>query len=121
MSITVSHLRRVRSLTLRKRVWYKTLDKLERGIIDLTINLVESVRSPTLVDLVEKILAKLEKAVNSFTRQCETYGREKMRELVETAQRFGNRVCGEWYSDAFAKLLTLNEYHSRTLWRQAHS
>jgi hypothetical protein len=44
--ISVGVLREVRALALRKRVWYRVLDGLERGILNLTIGYVECVKSP---------------------------------------------------------------------------
>ncbi len=122
MRITGSYLKGVRGCALRKRVWYKTLDKLERGIVDLTIDLVESVKSVTLVREIAKILAKLGDAMKSgFTRHFEAVGREKMRYVVETARGFGNITCSSWCTDAFAMFLALNDYNDHAGRRQAYA
>jgi len=119
--ISKSYLRDVKGCALRKRIWYKALDKLERGIIDLTINIVECAKSKILVQEITKILAKLESAMRSrFTRHYETFGLEKLRNVVETARGFGSKVCSEWYTQSFALLLTLNDYNNHVGWKQTH-
>ena len=41
--------------SLRKRVWYRAIDDLERGIINLTVRVVENVKSHNLVQALEGI------------------------------------------------------------------
>ena len=40
---------------IRKRVWYRAIDDLERGIINLTVRVVENVKSHNLVQALEGI------------------------------------------------------------------
>ena len=51
-------LRTVRYQALRKRVWYRAIDDLERGIINLTVRVVEDVKSLTLIHVLEGIVAR---------------------------------------------------------------
>jgi hypothetical protein len=77
--ITADYLRDIRAVALRKRIWYRALDRLERGIVNLSIKLVDAVRSDVLLGELVKILAKLRDAAKSaFTRHIEGYGVEKM-------------------------------------------
>ena len=39
--LSQNYLRGVRLAALRKRTWYRVLDRVEQGIIDLTIGVVE--------------------------------------------------------------------------------
>jgi len=56
---TSSFLSDMRRKALRKGVWYKALDALERGILSLTSRVIERVESAVLgVELV-KIISKL--------------------------------------------------------------
>ena len=55
----------IRAKALRQRVWYKTLDSLERGIVNLTIGIVERVKSLSLTKVLEAIHEKLEDACMS--------------------------------------------------------
>jgi len=44
---------------MRKRVWYNSIDNLERGIVNLTISLVENIESLTLLEVLMNILSKI--------------------------------------------------------------
>ena len=61
-SFSGDYLRSVRLAALRRRVWYRVLDRVERGIVDLTIVFVEKVQSQVLAKELVKILAKLRDA-----------------------------------------------------------
>lgn len=113
-------LREVRGIALRKRVWYKALDGIERGIVNLTISVVESVKSPTLVRELSKILAKLREAFKSaFIKHVEDYGFKKLMDVINVAVGFGNVEALKWESESFAKLLAVNNYNNPVGWRQA--
>ena len=120
MALSNELLRGIRSIALRKRVWYRALDKVERGIVDLTISVVESVKSLTLVRELAKILAKLREALKSaFTRHVEDYGYRKFVEVVRVAVSFGNGEALRWGSEQLARLLALNNYNNPVGWRQS--
>ena len=63
--LSQKYLKEVRYAALRKRVWYRALDRVERGIIDLTICVVEKVQSQVLAKELVKILVKLRDASKS--------------------------------------------------------
>lgn len=113
-------LREARGTALRRRVWYKALDGIERGIINLTINVVDSVKSPTLLRELSKILAKLREAFKSaFTRHLEGYGYRKLVDYIKVALSFGNEGALGWRTDSYAMLLAVNDYNNPVGWRQA--
>jgi len=113
-------LREVRGIALRKRVWYKALDEIERGIVNLTISVVESVKSLTLVRELVKILAKLREAFKSaFVKHVEDYGFRKLMDVINVAVGFGNVEALKWGSESFARLLALNNFNNPVGWRQA--
>ena len=58
-------LRTVRYQALRKRGWYRAIDDLERGIINLTVRVVEDVKSLTLIHVLEGIVEKIRLACMS--------------------------------------------------------
>ena len=41
--LSQNYLKEVRYAALRKRVWYRVFDRVERGIVNLTIGVVERV------------------------------------------------------------------------------
>ena len=113
-------LREVRGIALRKRVWYRALDEIERGIVNLTISVVESVKSPTLVREISKILAKLREAFKSaFIKHVEDYGFRKLMDVINVAVGFGNVEALRWGSESFARLLAVNNFNNPVGWRQA--
>jgi len=117
--VSKEQLREVRSTALRRRVWYKALDGIERGIINLTISVVEGVKSPTLMREISKILVKLREALESaFTRHL-NYGSKKLVDIIKIALSFGNEEALKWGTDSFARLLTVNNYNNPVGWKQA--
>jgi hypothetical protein len=111
-------LREVRYNALRKRIWYKVLDGIERGIVNLTISIIDHVKSFTLAKEIIKILNKLSEASkNVFTKHFEIFGLSKVKELVEIAVGFGNTSAFKWISDeTYAKLLTVNDINNPVGW-----
>src|SRR5260370_38456235 len=50
---------------LRRRLWYSTLSRMERGLVDLTIRWVDKVRSGRMTETLMRILAKLAQALET--------------------------------------------------------
>jgi hypothetical protein len=90
----------VRQKALRKRVWYRALDRLERGIFNLTTQIVDRVESELLgVELV-KMLSKLSDAMKSgFVRCMEEFGVGKARSISAQAVSFGYASAEAWARD----------------------
>ena len=111
---TRSFLVGVRKKALRRRVWWRALDRVERGIVDLTIRVVDKVQSEALGVEIVKILKKLKDALKSpFVRLMESYGLERARRLSEQALSWGYEKAGGWaYDFRFIKYLTVIETNS---------
>jgi len=117
---SVDHLREVRGLALRKRVWYRALNSLERGIVNLTIKLVDRLKSLRLVETLVEIMLKLEGVLKSeYARHLEAYGYSKMRAVIDAALRLGCSVALSWEGEVFARLLKLNNMYNPMVWRGA--
>ena len=117
--VSAELLRAARGSALRKRVWYKALDGLERGIVNLTIELVERVKSLRLAEMIASILEKLEGALRSeFARQLEAYGYGRMRAVIGVALGIGCREALGWAGEGFARFLTVNNMYNPVGWRQ---
>ena len=113
---TRSFLVEVRRKALRRGVWFKTLDRVERGILDLTARVVDRVESVVLgVELV-KILKKLRDALKSgFVRRMEDFGLRRAREVALQAVEWGYRAARAWASDlGFVRYLTLIDVNKPT-------
>jgi len=101
---------------LRKGIWYRSLDGIERGILSLAVRVVDRVESVVLgVELV-KILGKLRDALKSgFVRRMEEYSVGRARELAHFAEVWGNRAAGKWAFDwGFARYLTVLDLNRST-------
>ena len=98
----------VKRKALRKGVWYRSLDRIERGILSLAVRVVDRVESAVLgVELV-KIIAKLRDDLKGdFVKLMETFGFRRIKELVDLAQLWGNQIAGMWELDVgFVRYLT---------------
>jgi hypothetical protein len=87
----------VRMRAIRKGVWYRVLDRLERGILTLASRVVDEVHDTVLgVELV-KIIAKIRDATASrFVRHVETFGVSRAREIVAHAKKLAGL---DWLAD----------------------
>jgi len=89
----------LRTRSLRKRVWYRALDRIERGLVDLTIRWVDNVRNSTMARILLRILGKLVQALEHGMAQVLTVGRELALKASELAVRWGNTQAYTWRSD----------------------
>ncbi|SRR6266571_3347610 len=89
----------LRTRSLRKRVWYRALDRIERGLVDLTIRWVDNVRNSTMARVLLRILGKLVQALEHGMAQVLTVGRELALKASELAVRWGNTQAYTWRSD----------------------
>ena len=99
-----------KKLALRNGVWFKTLSRVERGIIDLTVRYVDSIKSGVLARVVTAIIEKLQFAVESTVdRLVRTVGLPLARKISALAVSWGNHSASGWADDgAFARFLVVN-------------
>jgi hypothetical protein len=107
-------LEELRLKAVRKRVLFRALDRVERGILYLCTRVVDRVSSVELGVLVLGIVKKLQDAFKSvFTRHVEDFGYCRIRQLVEQALRFGCVRAQGWLWDAgfvrYLAFLDLNQ------------
>jgi hypothetical protein len=79
---------------LRRRVWYWALDRMERGLVDLTIRWVDKVRSGRMTETLMRILEKLAQAMK--TGMGIVLGRELATRASELAVGWGNKSANRW-------------------------
>ena len=104
---------------MRKRVWYNSIDSLERGIVNLTISLIENIKSLTLFRVLKSILKKIKESSKSFfIRYHEKYGLAKAEKVVKLAVSYGCEYATTWLNySSFSRLLTLNDMNDPLGWR----
>jgi hypothetical protein len=111
-----SFLIEVRKKALRTKTWWKALDRTDRAIIDLTIRVVNNVRSADLGIEIVKVLKKLNDVLKSpFVRLMESYGLKQARKISQQALSWGfNEAKGWAYDLGFMTYLTALKMNSLT-------
>ena len=106
--ITCEVLIGIKTRGLRRRVWYRALDRMERGLVDLTIRWVDKVRSGRMTETLLRILAKLAQALETGMGRVLGRGRILAARASELAVGWGNRSAYSWrFEDSFCKALGL--------------
>jgi hypothetical protein len=99
-----------RKLALRRGIWFKILNRVERGVIDLTVKYVDNIKSIKLAKVVTAIMDKLQSAMERIVdKLVRTVGLPLARKISEIAVSWGNRLASMWaYDCAFARFLVVN-------------
>ena len=107
---SVGTLAEAKKLALRRGVWFRLLNRVERGIIDLTVRYVDSIKSGVLAKVVAVIMEKMQSSMESIVdRLVRTVGLSLARKISDIAVSWGNRLASMWADDlAFARFLVVN-------------
>ncbi|NIR13151.1 MAG: hypothetical protein GWN86_04050 [Desulfobacterales bacterium] len=99
----------IRRKAWRKKVWYKALSRVERGLVSLTIRCVDRVQSSKLAVLLNAIVKRLEIALESrVKRLMEEVGRPLARRISRIAQDWGHKSALKWTGEeGFVRYLTI--------------
>ena len=91
----------------RRRVWFRVLNRVERGIVDLTMRYVDDVKSSKLANVLTAIMEKLQQATESMAeRLVRTVGVPLAKKISVIAVNWGNVSASKWAEDtAFARYL----------------
>jgi len=84
---------------LRRGVWFRALNRIDRATIDLTIRCVERVRSATLGRVIVGIVEKIKDAMEGFLTRAEAVGRELAERVAKLAMSWGNVRASDWKND----------------------
>ena len=114
-TITVGELNKIKRRAMRRKVWFRALNRKERALIDPVIKVVERVRSPKLAKIVARILEKLREALKSrIEKLMETVGRSIARKHAECAYSWGYKDALTWPEDTdFIRYLTVVEMNKK--------
>jgi len=109
LTLSKSMLANLRVRALRGRFWFKVLTRLERGILDLTIKVVDRVRSPLLTRILQGIVDKLVEALEGKIRRLmATVGKQIAEKISFIACSWGRKTAKKWVEDfGFIKFLTI--------------
>ncbi len=89
----------LKTRALRKRVWYRVLDRVERGLLDLTIRWVDKVRSGRMTETLLLVLLKLARALEHGLSRVPVVGRELALRASMLAVGWGNSRAYAWRLD----------------------
>jgi hypothetical protein len=117
--LTRPRLVHLKSMALRSGAWFTVLGRTERVLIDLTVKIVEQVRSPVLAKTLLSIVKKLEDAFeNKISRVIREIGFPSVCKLSLIAQKWGNKSARGWALDlAFARFMAMMRINSPVLSR----
>jgi hypothetical protein len=102
-------LARIRLMAVRHGVWFKVLNRLERGLIDLSLKVTRKIRSKILARAICSIVKKLLEALKSKVRLAmHQMGISLAKKISQIAQNWGNKTAHTWANDlGFIQYLTI--------------
>lgn len=105
----LDELAKVRLLAVRRHVFFRVLNRVERGLVYLVSKVTKSVRSRVLADALRSIVEKLLDAMESKVEQHMRHvGVQLAEKISRIAQGWGNRTAHEWLKDSsFIRYLTI--------------
>ena len=107
LSLSVGAIVDAKKLALKRKVWFRSLNRVERGILDLTVRYVDNIKSTKLAKVVTAILEKLQVTIESIAdKLARTVGLSLARKISIIAVSWGNHSASKWAEDrSFAKYL----------------
>ena len=85
---------------MRAGVWFRALPRIDRVLVDLTIQVADTIRSPHLARSILSIAGKLEGLLESrLQRAVREIGLPLAQKLSMFAQKWGNKTAKEWETD----------------------
>jgi len=115
-------LAKLKTLAVRRGLWFKVLSAVERAVVDLTLKVVERVRSSVLKEALKSIASKVVEALKSrsFKERAMAIGRALAERLVRVAERLGNKRAREWAEDlGFVMYLGVSWLNTPPMFRHA--
>lgn len=99
----------VKKKAFRRRLWFKIINQMERGLINAVVRIVEVVRSRLLNEVLRSIVGKLTSALESrVKRMMREIGQPLAQKISFIASSWGNESAEKWISDkGFIQHLTV--------------
>ncbi len=113
--LTREALSRLRVRARRRGVWFQFLSRVERGLMELAIRVVETVRSRVLARALLDVVVKLQSAMEGeVARWMWMVGRPLARRLSAIAQSWGHASAGLWFAEPdFVRYLAMMQRNLR--------
>ena len=109
-SLDRKYLAKLRLKARRSGAWFRDLKHIERKLLDLTINVVERVRSFILAKLVYQLINRLNETLESLiVHLIQSEGPKIARRFSKIAESWGNQTAWCWVKDrGFHQFLVIN-------------
>lgn len=118
--ITRGVLEEARRMALRKHVFFRVLDSLERGILILASRVLDAASDSLLASQLELILTKISEAtVSKFLRHVEQVGAKRLIKVLGYARAWGSRVDASWVASDFSWYLAFLDFYQLNGWEVA--
>ena len=96
-----SQLVKLKTKAMRSGVWFKVIERKDRALFNLSINVVGNVRSAKLAKSLVMLTRKLNNATRSnFPNRLVRLGLVFVQKTSLTAQKLGNASAKRWASDS---------------------
>ena len=98
---------------MRSGIWFKVLQRIDRVLFDLTIMIVDNVRSSQLAKSILELTMKLQNGMKSgFERSLVKIGLPLAQKISSIAQKLGNLSANEWLLDSsFIRFLAVLHFN----------
>ena len=105
----------LKTKAMRSGAWFKALRRIDRVLFDLTIRIVDDIRSAKLAKSILMIARKLEDAMrSSFSSRLREIGLLLVQKISLTAQKLGNLSADGWVFDSsFADFLAVMHLNAK--------
>ena len=105
----------LKTKAVRSGAWFKVLTRIDRVLFDLTIRVVDNIRSARLAKSILTIARKLEDAMkSSFSSRLKEIGLLLVQKISFTAQKLGNISASGWVLDSsFADFLAVMHLNAK--------
>ena len=102
---------------MRSGAWFKILQRIDRVLFDLTLKVVDNIRSANLAKSLLTIIKKLDEAlITNFSIHLKKIGLLLAKKVSLTAQKLGNISAGDWLLDSsfpcFLAVMNINDVNA---------
>jgi len=110
----------LKTKAIRSGAWFKAMQRIDRVLFELTIRVVDTIRSAKLAKSIAMLTRKIEDAIkNSFSSRLRELGLPLAQKTSFIAQRWGNISAREWaFSPSFAIFLAVMHVNDVKIFRR---
>ena len=111
----------LKTKAMRSGAWFKALQRIDRVLFDLTIRVVDNIRSTQLAKSMLVLTRKLENAIKgSFSIRLREIGLPLAQKIGSTAQKLGNISAINWVLDSsFAVFLAVMAVNTSRIFKRS--